>query len=195
MDPIQVPSPDQDPGIVLEQDPPAGELVDEGEVIILRVSAEAAPVKVPDITQLTVVDARAALTEVDLKIGAVQSQVDDEIPEGLIISQSPAPEEEIPAGSAVDVIVSSGPETVEVPNVICDDLELARDKIRSAGLKLKRATPEFSDACPDPGTIARTDPEAGTPVKPNSTVLVFESLGPTTPSPPVTVSPSPSPTL
>ncbi|HEX6380223.1 MAG TPA: Stk1 family PASTA domain-containing Ser/Thr kinase [Acidimicrobiia bacterium] len=195
VDPIRVASPDEEPGIVLEQDPPAGELVDEGEVIILRVSAEAAPVKVPDITQLTVVEARAALSEVDLKIGAVQSQVDPEIQEGLIISQSPAPEEEIPAGSTVDVVVSSGPETVEVPNVICDDVELAREKIRAEGLKMKRATPEFSDACPDPGTIARTNPPEGTLVPPNSTVLVFESLGPTTtPSPPVTVSPSPSPT-
>jgi serine/threonine-protein kinase len=95
----------------------------------------------------------------------------------------------------VSVVVSSGPTTVAVPNVICDDVELAREKIRAAGLKMKRATPEFSDACPDPGTIARTDPPEGTPVQPNSTVLVFESLGPTTtPSPPITITPSPSPT-
>jgi serine/threonine-protein kinase len=192
---IRVASLDDPAGIVLEQDPPAGELVGEGEVIILRVSAGPKQVVVPEITNLTVFDARQALAEVELEIGSVQSQVDPEVEVGLIISQSPAPEEKIPAGSSVDVVVSSGPETVEVPNVICDDVEVARDKIRGEGLKMKRATPEFSDSCPDPGTIARTDPVAGTQVPPNSTVLVFESLGPTsTPSPPVTISPSPSPT-
>ncbi|HEV2907357.1 MAG TPA: Stk1 family PASTA domain-containing Ser/Thr kinase [Actinomycetota bacterium] len=195
VDPIRVAS-TEDPGIVLEQDPPAGELVDEGEVVILRVSAAPEPVMVPDITQMTVGEARAALAEVDLEIGATPSEASDEVEEGLIISQSPAPEEEAPAGSAVDVVVSSGPETVEVPNVICDDLEVARDKIRGAGLKLKRGTPENSDVCPDPGTIARTDPVEGELVRPGSTVMVFESLGPSiTPSPPVTISPSPSPTL
>jgi beta-lactam-binding protein with PASTA domain/predicted Ser/Thr protein kinase len=195
VDPIRVAS-TEDPGIVLEQDPPAGELVDEGEVVILRVSAAPEPVKVPDITQMTVGEARAALAEVDLEIGAAPSEASDEVEQGLIISQSPAPEEEAPAGSAVDVVVSSGPETVEVPNVICDDLEVARDKIRGAGLKLKRGTPENSDVCPDPGTIARTDPVEGELVRPGSTVMVFESLGPSvTPSPPVTISPSPSPTL
>jgi beta-lactam-binding protein with PASTA domain len=145
---------------------------------------------------MTVGEARAALAEVDLEIGATPSEASDEVEQGLIISQSPAPEEEAPAGSAVDVVVSSGPETVEVPNVICDDLEVARDKIRGAGLKLKRGTPENSDVCPDPGTIARTDPVEGELVRPGSTVMVFESLGPSiTPSPPVTISPSPSPTL
>lgn len=195
VDPIPVAS-TEDPGIVLEQDPPAGELVDEGEVVILRVSAAPEPVTVPDVTQMTVDEARAALAEVDLEIGATPSEASGEVEQGLIISQSPAPEEEAPAGSAVDVVVSSGPETVEVPNVICDDLEVARGKIRGAGLKLKRGTPENSDVCPDPGTIARTDPVEGEPVRPGSTVMVFESLGPSiTPSPPVTISPSPSPTL
>ena len=194
VDPIRVAS-TEDPGIVIEQDPPAGELVDEGEVVILRVSAEPEPVKVPDITNMTVFDARAALAEVDLSIGATTSEPSDELEQGLIISQSPAPDEEAPAGSVVDVVVSAGPQTVEVPNVIRDDLEVARDKIRGAGLKLKRGTPESSDECPDPGTIARTDPEAGTAVRPNSTVMVFESLGPTfTPSPPPTITPSPTPT-
>lgn len=193
--PIQEAS-EKEAGIVLSQDPEAGALVDEGSEVNIVVSAGPEPVVVPDITQMTVVEARAALAEVDLSIGSVESQVDDEIEQGLIISQSPAPEEEAPAGSAVDVVVSAGPETVQVPNVICDDLEVARDKIRSAGLKLKRGTPENSDVCPDPGTIARTDPEADELVRPGSTVLVFESLGPSfTPSPPVTISPSPSPTL
>jgi beta-lactam-binding protein with PASTA domain/tRNA A-37 threonylcarbamoyl transferase component Bud32 len=182
-------------GVVIDQVPEAGDAVDEGSAVAIVVSTGPKPVVVPDITNMTVVEARAALAEVDLTIGTVQSQVDEEIEQGRIISQSPAAEEKAPAGSEINVVVSAGPQTVEVPNVICDDLEVARDKIRSAGLKLKRGTPEISDTCPTFGTIARTDPEAGEQVRPGSTVMVFESLGPTTsPSPTITISPSPSPT-
>lgn len=192
VDPIQVAS-TEDPGIVIEQDPPAGELVDEGEVIILRVSAGPELVDVPDLLGKTAQEAADELEAVELTVGQTTEEASEDFELGQVISQNPAAAEQAPAGSTVDLIISSGPETVVVPSVICDPVELAREKIRDAGLKFKRATPEFSDECPDPGTIARTDPEAGDLVRPNSTVLVFESLGPlSTPSP--TISPSPTPT-
>jgi eukaryotic-like serine/threonine-protein kinase len=192
VDPIRVASTD-DPGIVIEQDPPAGEIVDEGEVIILRISAGPDLVEVPNVTGKTAQEAADELEAVELIVGLTTEEASEDFEPGQVIGQSPAASEQASAGSAVDLVISSGPETVVVPSVVCDPVELAREKIRDAGLKFKRATPEFSDECPDPGTIARTDPEAGDLVRPNSTVLVFESLGPfSTPSP--TISPSPSPT-
>lgn len=192
VDPIRVASTD-DPGIVIEQDPPAGEIVDEGEVIVLRISAGPDLVEVPDVLGKTAQEAADELEAVELMVGLTTEEASEDFEPGQVISQSPAAGEQAPAGSAVDLVISSGPETVVVPSVVCDPVELAREKIVAAGLKFKRATPEFSDECPDPGTIARTNPEAGAQVRPNSTVLVFESLGPlSTPSP--TISPSPSPT-
>jgi eukaryotic-like serine/threonine-protein kinase len=190
--PIPEPS-EEGAGLVLDQDPEPGDLVDEGSEVTIVVSAGPELVDVPDLIGTTAQEAADELEAVELTVGQTTEEASEDFEAGQVISQSPAGGEQAPAGSTVDLIISSGPETVLVPSVICDPVELAREKIRDAGLKFKRATPEFSDECPDPGTIARTFPEAGDLVKPNSTVLVFESLGPlTTPSP--TISPSPSPT-
>jgi serine/threonine-protein kinase len=186
---------EKEAGEVIDQVPEPGDLVDEGSEVTIVVSAGPELVEVPDLTGKTALEAADELEAVELIVGQTTEEASEDFEPGQVISQNPAAAEQAPAGSAVDLVISSGPETVAVPSVICDDLEVARDKIRSAGLKLKRATPEFSDACPDPGTIARTDPVAGEPVPPKSTVLVFESLGPSpTPSPTATISPSPSPT-
>jgi eukaryotic-like serine/threonine-protein kinase len=186
---------EQEAGVVIDQVPEPGDVVDRGSEVTIVVSAGPEQVAVPDLIGDTVPAARLELGEVGLTLGTPQSEPSDEFEQGQIISQDPPADEMVDSGTLVSVVVSSGPATVAVPNVICDDLEVARDKIRGAGLKLKRGTPEFSDVCPDPGTIARTNPVEGTPVRSNSTVMVFESLGPSlTPSPTITISPSPSPT-
>lgn len=184
---------EEEAGLVLDQDPEPGDLVDEGSEVTIVVSAGPELVEVPDLTGKTEQEAVDELEAVELIVGQTTEEASEDFEPGHVISQNPAATEQAPKGSAVDLVISSGPETVVVPSVVCDPVELAREKIRDAGLKFKRATPEFSDECPDPGTIARTDPEAGAQVNPNSTVLVFESLGPlSTPSP--TISPSPAPT-
>jgi eukaryotic-like serine/threonine-protein kinase len=184
---------DKEAGEVIDQVPEPGDLVDEGSEVTIVVSAGPELVEVPDLTGKTAQEAADELEAVELIVGQTTEEASEDFEPGQVISQNPAAAEQAPAGSAVDLVISSGPETVAVPSVVCDPVELAREKIRSAGLKFKRATPEFSDECPDPGTIARTDPAAGEQVKPNSTVLVFESLGPT-PLPTITITPSPSPT-
>jgi serine/threonine-protein kinase len=187
---------DQDAGVVIDQVPEPGDVVDQGSEVTIVVSQGPEMVDVPDLTGFTEQEAADELETVELTVGQTTEEASEEFDPGQVIRQSPGPDEQAPAGSAVDLVISSGPETVVVPSVICDDLEVARDKIRDAGLKLKRGTPEISDTCLTPGTIARTDPEAGEQARPGSTVMVFESLGPTptlTP-PPTTISPSPSPT-
>ena len=187
---------DQDAGVVIDQVPEPGDVVDQGSEVTIVVSQGPEMVDVPDLTGFTEQEAADELETVELTVGQTTEEASEEFDPGQVIRQSPGPDEQAPAGSAVDLVISSGPETVVVPSVICDDLEVARDKIRDAGLKLKRGTPEISDTCLTPGTIARTDPEAGEQARPGSTVMVFESLGPTptlTP-PPITISPSPSPT-
>ncbi|HZA26511.1 MAG TPA: PASTA domain-containing protein, partial [Actinomycetota bacterium] len=187
---------DQDAGVVIDQVPEPGDVVDQGSEVTIVVSQGPEMVDVPDLTGFTEQEAADELETVELTVGQTTEEASEEFDPGQVIRQSPGPDEQAPAGSAVDLVISSGPETVVVPSVICDELEVARDKIRDAGLKLKRGTPEISDTCLTPGTIARTDPEAGEQARPGSTVMVFESLGPTptlTP-PPTTISPSPSPT-
>ena len=101
-------------GIVISQSPDGGALGKEGDsvkIVISRGSESAAGttgISVPKITGQTEEAARAALTAAGLTAGNVTSAYSDTVPEGQIISQSPAEGSAAEEGAAVDFIISSG---------------------------------------------------------------------------------------
>jgi hypothetical protein len=66
-------------------------------------------IAVPNLIGLTQAEARRALAEVKLSLGAVTHVTFASVPRGLVAAMSPAPGSEVPSGSAVDLTVSSGP--------------------------------------------------------------------------------------
>ncbi len=136
-------------------------------------------------------DAQAALDEAGLVVGLRTQQASGEDP-GTVIDQSPDAGEMVAEGSEVNLVVSGGPATVAVPDVLCQTLDSARDEIEAAGLVFEDAGDEFSTECP-PGTVARQNPLPDVQVAPETTVRVWESLGPS-PSPSPSPTPSPTPT-
>lgn len=83
--------------------------------------------------------------------------------------------------------MSGGPGTVEVPNVICQDVDEAQAEINGAGLNFALVGSEPSDECLE-GTVAQQDPAPGTEVGQGTTVEVVESEGPEpTPTPTITL--------
>ncbi|HEX6263627.1 MAG TPA: Stk1 family PASTA domain-containing Ser/Thr kinase [Actinomycetota bacterium] len=167
---------------VFRQDPEEGTEVDEGSVVTIFVSRGARMVEVPSVVGLSQEAAQQAIEDAGLTLGFVGQEPSDQDP-GIVISQDPQPETEVEEGSAVNIVVSSGPDTVAVPSVVCDPPEDAQSEIEGRDLVYQEEAEEFSD-CPS-GTVARQDPEAGAEVAPGSTVRVWISLGP---------SPEPSPT-
>src|SRR5262245_35280501 len=107
------------PGRVLEQNPPAARQVDEGSSVDIVLSRAPAPATVPRLDGLSVDDAEAALESVGLTLGDRSEDNSETVADGLIISQSPAAGEEVPKGTAVDVVVSAGPSVVIVDDVTC----------------------------------------------------------------------------
>jgi eukaryotic-like serine/threonine-protein kinase len=171
------------PGLVFDQRPPGGTQADQGSEVTIFVSRGEEQVAVPDVRGETEEEARRILDQNDLEANVVAREPSDE-PEGTVIRQSPDPGTRVEKGTAVNLVVSAGPGTVAVPNVVCDDKDDAEQEIESRGLNMEEVGEEFSLACPE-GRIARQDPEAGTEVERGSTVRVWESLGP---------EPEPSPT-
>ena len=101
---------------------------------------------------------------------------------------SPGAGQEVDQGTAVNLVISAGPATVAVPDVVCENINPARNEIEGAGLSFQVVGEEFSEECP-PNSVARQSPSAGTQVAPGTTVQVWESLGPSPtppPSPPAT---------
>jgi serine/threonine-protein kinase len=175
-----------EPGIVFEQDPEAGTEADEGSTVTIVVSLGIAQREVPSVVGETVEDAQTILGEALFEV-AVTEQASDE-DEGIVISQSPEGGSQADRGSEVTIVVSSGPSTVAVPDVLCQSPSEAQAEIEDAELVYEESGEEFDTDCPS-GTVSSQSPAPETQVAPGQTVRVTISLG-ASPSP----SPSPTPT-
>jgi hypothetical protein len=85
------------PGTVLKQTPAAGSALDVSTAIALVVAA--APVKLPDLRKMTLVDATVALNQLGLKVGKVTGEHTNTV----IIDHTPGPGHDVPRGSPVDI--------------------------------------------------------------------------------------------
>ena len=175
-------------GLVIEQDPPANDRIEEGSEVTILVSRGPPLEAVPDVVGLTEEDARETLEEAGFEVGTVTDR-DSEEEEGTVLEQDPPSGAEARPGSPVDLVVSSGPATVAVPDVICQDIDSAQGEVESAGLDFVVTGSRFSDECP-PGTVAEQNPGPGTQVEPGTNVRVKESTGPS-PEPTITITISP----
>ncbi len=101
-------------------------------------------VSVPDLKGMTPAQAEQVLGAKDLKGKA--SEAPNDAPAGTIVSQDPGANVRVEAQSTVSYVVSSGPESVQVPNVFGMSKEEAQKSIEDAGLKVSefvvRDTPD-----------------------------------------------------
>ena len=175
-------------GLVISQDPPADELAEEGSEVSLVVSRGPPPEAVPDVVGETQESAEQILVDAGFVVGTVTDQESDE-EEGIVIEQDPPADTDARPGTAVNLVVSSGPATVSVPDVFCQDLGSAQEEVEELGLDFVVTGSRFSDEC-EPGTVAEQNPSAGTEVQPGSNVRVKESSGPS-PEPTITITITP----
>jgi serine/threonine-protein kinase len=135
----------------------------------------AASVTVPDVTGLTVPQAKEVLTAEGLRLGEQTQQNDDQVPKGNIIDQSPVDGAQLEEGKAVDVTVSAGVEETTVPALVGLSLDEASQVLREAGLRLGNTTPRPSDE--ERGTVTKVSPKEGETVPVDSAVDVSYASG------------------
>lgn len=111
---VGITSEDVPRGQVVATDPPVNSEVRKGETVYVRVSLGAAdlPVRVPDLTGRTEVEARALLAQYSLSLGQITA-VDSDEEKGLIVEQSIEKNQSVPKGTMIDVSVSNGKPVVE----------------------------------------------------------------------------------
>jgi serine/threonine-protein kinase len=103
-------------GIVISTDPPAGQEVGMKTTITVYVSAGKEQILMPDLTGLTEQEATLKITEAKLFLGTITRADSATIAQNLIISSDPAANTSIPAGSTINLVISTG--SVNVPNVV-----------------------------------------------------------------------------
>ena len=123
-------------GQVVSADPPAGSEVRAGTPVAVVLSLGPEPVAVPGVTGVGVDEARAALEAVGLRLGE-QGEDFADAPAGTVVTQAPAEGTLLP-GDAVDVVVSLGPEPVEVPAVFEQRFDDAAAALEELGFVVER---------------------------------------------------------
>lgn len=170
------PSDEYEGGVVIRTDPPGGEQAEVGSRVDLFVSTGSAQFPVPPVIGQTLEDARAAIVGAGLEVGQVETRPDPDFEAGIVIDQSPAAGVEVGEGTPVNLVVSSGPEAVVMPDVVEKSEREATSELNGLGLNVT-VNEEFSNDIAE-GLVIRSDPASGEEVLSGETVLIVVSLGP-----------------
>ncbi|MBA2241113.1 MAG: PASTA domain-containing protein [Solirubrobacterales bacterium] len=161
-----------DPGIVFEQSPPPGELVDEGSRVNLVVSA-GQQVRVPELAGSQLASARMALSKRDLLADATE-QRSSRVDEGRVISSAPIAGEQVACKSTVGLAVSSGVRLATVPDLLGSDQGAAESALRRRGFI---ADVEVTDSDEPEGTVLEQSPPGGAELRRGGRVTITVSSG------------------
>ena len=131
---------------------------------------------VPRVVGMKLAEARNVIVDDGFVVGTVTPRASDSEPEGTVLEQDPDAGDSAEEGSKVDLVVSSGPEPVEVPDVAGKSRAVAKNELEALGFKVTEGEREPSDK--NAGIVLRTNPAAGADAAPNSTITLIVSSGP-----------------
>jgi beta-lactam-binding protein with PASTA domain/predicted Ser/Thr protein kinase len=131
-------------------------------------------VKLPDVRNRSVAEARTLLEGFHITESAEHHET---VPKDVVIGQSPEAGAKVVRTSPVTIVVSLGPDRVEVPTLVGKTRDEARALLQNSRLKLGEVFEAFSDTVP-PGVVMKTNPAAGASVKPGNKVELQVSKGP-----------------
>ncbi len=163
-------------GVVVNTEPVAGTEVEKGSFVTLIESAGTEQFTVPQVIGETEEVARALIEAQGFQVGVVEYALSEDVPEQTVISQDPSGGIPAAAGALVDLVVSKGPFSLEVPDTSGMSAEAAQLELAQAGFTNVVTEEEFSSDIAVGFTI-RTDPEAGRVVGRDDTITVWVSEG------------------
>lgn len=132
-------------------------------------------VTVPNVVGKDEATARAAIEAAGLTVGTVTEAASDTVTSGLVISQTVAANTKTAKGTKVNLVLSSGPSSVKVTDVIGHEQSRAEQELAAAGFQVSVKEAYSSDV--RSGLVISTTPDKGTPAKPGSTVTMTVSQG------------------
>lgn len=144
----------QQAGIVTATDPPPGQKVDQGATVRVNVTSGPKPVKVPNVVGKQLDVATSQLQ----KLGFVVTPTfqNDPAAANEVTDQSTAPGATAGKGSTITLTVSSGPQTVPVPDVTNQTADAATQTLTAAGFKVQTQPQDTLDPTQDNIVIAES---------------------------------------
>ena len=183
-------------GRVISTQPGENTQLEKGKTVVLVVSEGKEQVSVPDVVGDREEDARSALSDAGLKADVSEEESQDKEP-GTVLRQDPGSGSQVDKGSTVKLVVAKAPPEVDVPDVVDEQEDDAKQALEDAGFEV-RVRRETVDTLDQDGTVIRQDPDGGEQRRKGSrvTIVVGRFEPPLNPEPTATPgeTPTPSPT-
>lgn len=173
-------------GRIIAQSIPADERIAVQTQITLSVSLgslneETALLEVPDLRGLTKEKALKRLGKLKEQagftfvLGEVKNKYSTEVEKGKIISQKPKAGETVRTNEPVQIVISKGPQMVQIPELVYLTKDQAIEKLQKAGLQAEITTAYSGQAAA--GLVISQSVETGSKVAKGSSVTITVSLG------------------
>jgi len=132
-------------------------------------------VQVPNLVGKTEDEARRLIGNAGLAVGDRTFENSETTKKNVVLRQDPSADDFVAPDTAIDFVVSLGKPQVEVPAVVGQQRNAARDVIENAGLRVKFEERESDEPT---GRVLATDPQQGEQVAKGTIVTVIYSDGP-----------------
>jgi serine/threonine-protein kinase len=167
---------------IMDQQPNGGATAPPGSSVVVEESGGPNSITVPNVVGGTVPDARNALTQAGLNVGAVGQVEDPSTTPGTVVSQNPQAGAQTGQGAAVDLYVAvvpgggaspspaaSAPPAAlpPIPNVVGMTVDDARTALAKAGYTATNVT--VLPGSPPNAKVVSTQPAAGATTAPGTT--------------------------
>ncbi|GGY13096.1 Stk1 family PASTA domain-containing Ser/Thr kinase [Streptomyces tanashiensis] len=163
-------------GTVMAVDPAPGERLRGNGTVVLTLSRGPEIVKVPNLRNKPLAEARRALEEEGLSPGVITREFSDSVAQGSVIGSDPEPGTERSPDSAVALVVSKG-SPIDVPDVSGETVADATALLQEEGLTVKVA-PERINSLEEAGTVAAQSLAGGSRAAEGDVITLTVSKGP-----------------
>ncbi len=175
--PLDVENPDVAEGFVYLTDPVAGTIVSNGQTIDVTYNPAKAPITVIDVAGKPLDEALLILQSQGLLIGTTTTETGSTVTPGSVIRTDPAANAQAKQGDTINIVVSGGPDQVNVPATEGLTEADAKATLQADALKLVVTVQPEVNATIAAGRAIRTDPPANTQVTKGSPITLFVSSG------------------
>lgn len=153
---------DKAEGTVIETMPQAGTKVKINSEVRVSISGGKDKLTVPNVRGIDLSTAKDIITGSGLTVGNITYENSDSISDGQVISQDPDPDSNADKGTAVNLVVSKGPQVkyVSVPDVTGKSVDSAQSILQNAGFRVSTSAQQTSDSSQNGIVISQSPSQA-----------------------------------
>ena len=152
-------------------------IVTDGFGLLGNNTSEDGTIYAPDLVNMSLENANKLIYSMNLSM-SVTEEYSSTVEKNYVISQAPVKGTPLKKGDTISIIISKGPQSLSVPNVIGYSLNDAKKILKQSGLNLGTVSYEYSNFRSE-GTIINQSPLAGMgDIKEGDSINVVVSKGP-----------------